>query len=502
MSDASQPPVATGTLAQTPFTHVILYVYRRQLSGTLIVRGAQEYRVLFQRGRALAARVPQPMAALDEALMPLTAEEAGQFEFYETDLVGSGPGVATGIFDPFVFVVEAVRKHTHAHIVADLLAKHANTPMVRDVALDLRRLPLTPEELRVIAPVQRGPLTPSELLRDPSLPREAAERVLYTLIIVRALVPARGGSQPMAAAPGTRPPDELAHSLQPGATSLRPSDTRTSLQAPAGSDAPSRRSSGDKWRAIATRASEIFRARTSSGVSQAPEPDARRPTYSSQRTLAVPSTQPGPRSLSRPSMPVTQTRSTSGDRLPSMNPGQRSPSMTSLPAQSPEGRTLSPGPFRTTTAPKRASTSSMPPRVSTRPSLADVESLDPDGKVRRVELLCQRAEYDEALVIARGLLETDRKNARYLGLLSHVLFGRATDTHVSKEIVEVVNQALRIDPDQIHALYTKARCYKRLGKEREALHYFRRTVAVDPTHLDAAREARLLVSRLSDKRKR
>jgi Tfp pilus assembly protein PilF len=87
-------------------------------------------------------------------------------------------------------------------------------------------------------------------------------------------------------------------------------------------------------------------------------------------------------------------------------------------------------------------------------------------------------------------------------MLSHVLYGRAQDTNFSKELVDCVNQALRIDPDQVQALYTKARCYKRLGKEREALHYFRRTLAVEPDHLEAAREARLLVSRLSEKRKR
>jgi tetratricopeptide (TPR) repeat protein len=119
-----------------------------------------------------------------------------------------------------------------------------------------------------------------------------------------------------------------------------------------------------------------------------------------------------------------------------------------------------------------------------------------------VELLCQRNGYNDALPIIRALIESDRKNAKYLGMLSHVLLGRITDTNFGKELVDAVNQALRLDSDQAYALYTKARCYKRLGKEREALHYFRRTVAVDPNHLDAAREARLLVSRLTDKRKR
>jgi tetratricopeptide (TPR) repeat protein len=137
-----------------------------------------------------------------------------------------------------------------------------------------------------------------------------------------------------------------------------------------------------------------------------------------------------------------------------------------------------------------------------RPSLPDVSTLDNDGKFRRVELLCQRNAWNDALPIIRSLLDEDKRNAKYLGMLSHVLYGRTTDANFPKELVDSVNQALRIDADEVHALYTKARCYKRLGKEREALHYFRRTLGVDPNHLDAAREARLLVSRLAERKKR
>lgn len=150
----------------------------------------------------------------------------------------------------------------------------------------------------------------------------------------------------------------------------------------------------------------------------------------------------------------------------------------------------------------RARASTPTPRGTPRPSQPDVDTLDADGKFRRVEQLCQRNAFNDALPIMRALLETDRKSAKYLGMLAHVLYGRVNDTNFGKELVDSVNQALRSDPDQVYALYTKARCYKRLGKEREALHYFRRTVAVDPNHLDAAREARLLVTRLTEKKKK
>jgi tetratricopeptide (TPR) repeat protein len=139
--------------------------------------------------------------------------------------------------------------------------------------------------------------------------------------------------------------------------------------------------------------------------------------------------------------------------------------------------------------------------MTPRPSQPDLDTLDSAGKFRRVEQLCQRNGYDEALPIMRILIDEDRKNAKYLGMLAHVLLGRTpADGIISKEIVDSINLALRVEPEQVFALYTKARCYKRLGKEREALHYFRRTVMSEPGHLDAAREVRLLVSRLSEKK--
>jgi tetratricopeptide (TPR) repeat protein len=151
----------------------------------------------------------------------------------------------------------------------------------------------------------------------------------------------------------------------------------------------------------------------------------------------------------------------------------------------------------------RVTTPSRPvSRVTPRPNSQPVETLDNDGKFRRVLQLAQRGAFDEALPIIRGLADLDRKNPAYLGLLASVLYGQGIEGTISKEIVDTVNQALRIHPDEVHALYTKARCYKRMGKIREAIHYFRRTVTVDPGHLEAAREARLLLLRQNEKGKR
>jgi hypothetical protein len=478
MSDALQPPVATGNLAKTPFVHLVLYLYQHRGSGTLIIRAQTgEHRVLFHRGRAVAARVPQPSAAIDQALMPLSALVLGDFEFHEADLVGSGPAVLTGMFDPFAFVVEAARKHARPEIVHALLSKYVAVPLRLDTAVELSRLCLLPEELRFVQPIMRGPLTIEALLAQDVLPPEAARRVLYTLLITRAIAPVHAArdSQPTAAgsgAPARRPsdPDLERRPSRPLSERLRPS--------------------GEAWRAIATRAAEIADSRRPSEPRPFARSTPRPPAQSSPRVLEAPLSQPPERRAE--SRPLRRTGSSPiSEPLPS---GQR-----------PDSRPLTPAPYRESVVSGLPRTTPSQPlgRVTPRPSLPDVSTLDSAAKFRRVELLCQRNAYDDALPIMRLLIEEDRKSAKYLGMLSHVLFGRTTtEEAIGKEIVDSVNQALRLDPDQVHALYTKARCYKRVGKEREALHYFRRTVAVDPSHLDAAREVRLLITRLAEKRKR
>jgi hypothetical protein len=471
MSDAHSQPVASGDLARTPFAHLVLYLYQRRSSGTLLVRAnAAEYRTLFHRGRAVAASVPQPSAALDDSLIDLTGLAAGSFEFHESDLVGSGASVVTGMFDPFAFVLRASRVHVREETVEAVLAKYAGVALTLDGSTDWTRLSLSSDEQQLVTVLKQAPSPIEALCAQVDMPRETARRLLYGLLIVRAVLPeSPGQDSPVESGAPT--------GVRSGRPSTGPRDPRAS-----GTSSGSTRGSGDAWRAIASAAAAMAEGRPSSDPSMRPSRSASqslpRQSSSAGRAISRPLSQPlsAAGGFDAPSRPITRPLSEPLSR----RPGDSRPLSTNLQRDSVTGL----------------------PRGTPRPSLPDVETLDADGKFRRVELLCQRNNYDDALPIMRALLETDRKNAKYLGMLAHVLLGRINDTNFGKELVDSVNQALRMDSDQVHALYTKARCYKRLGKEREALHYFRRTVAVDPNHLDAAREARLLVSRLTERRKR
>jgi hypothetical protein len=484
MNDATQSVAAQGTLAKTPFAHLVLYLYQRRSSGTLILSATAadrfETKVLFHRGRAVAAHLAHAAPALDEGLLPLCGMNDGDFAFHESDLVGSGPAIVTGMFDPFAFVAESARRHARPDVVQEVLARFADTPLSLQPAMDLTRLSLTAAEAQFAQPLTRGAMTIESLCAESELEVEAARRLLYVLLITKIVGPHVADSSESSVRPGV------------GSVSQAPSGSSSaSAAAPAGPSSITQtersRSSGAAWRAIASRAAEIATDRPSSAP-RSSGPGSPPPSSGSGSHATV-------RPSSRPLSP--------SPRLPQ----SRTPSRTS-------SRPMSPSPFRSVTpgpsVPPGASVApgagppsgTAPTRVTPRPSPAPLETLDAPNKFRRVEQLCQRHAYDEALPIIRDLIEEDRRSAKYVGMLSHVLLGLSTDGTTGKEIVETVNHALRLDPNEVHALYTKARCYKRMGKEREALHYFRRTIIVEPNHIEATREIRLLLLRMSEKRKR
>jgi hypothetical protein len=526
MNAATPPPAATGRLAKTPFTHLVLYLYQRRSSGTLIVRPASddeaaEVTVLFHRGRAVAARLASRLSqALDQALMPLTTWPDGSFEFHDDDLVGSGPSVVTGMFDPFAFVVEAARRHVNVEIADEVLTKYAGVPLSIQPSIDLGRLSLSHAENMFVQVLAETPANIEGLLQQTSLPLPAARRLMYVLLITKIVAPSTkgGGSEPAARNSGSsgevrrRSPSASADARtsdsgpfrtnDPGRASTPDPDADRSPSDSRPDNSPSRpvaergRGSGQAWRAIASRAAEMASMRPS------PSPRAPSPLPNSR----TPGSRPASRHITRPLTPSPnrQSEPTSVSRplsRPTSDPLDPSPPSA---AGRPDSRPLTPSPFRNSApgSQPRFTPSAPINRVTPKPTPVPLETLDTAAKLRRVELLCQRHAYDDALPIMRVLVEEDRKSAKYLGLLAHVLLGRTTDGNIGKEIVEAVNLALRINPDEINALYTKARCYKRMGKEREALHYFKRAIAVDPNHLEATREVRLLVLRLSEKRKR
>jgi hypothetical protein len=525
MSPTPTQPVAQGTLANTPFAHLVLFIYQRRSSGTLFVRGArtsssgsqtlavgEPVKVLFHRGRAVAAHVSAPADALDHALLPLCAMRDGDYEFFEEDLVGSGAAIVTGMFDPYAFVTEAARRFTPEPVIDQVLQRFAEIPLCVQPGMDLERLLLLSQEAKFAEALRDGTATIGTLLQARDLPGNQARRVLYALLVTKVVGPFAPTQEETQSAP---PPDAAVPSLPQGKSSAAPTGRNSSLSAE-----QRRRQSSAAWAAIAARASQASRPLSAPiGASPRSPTPARSftPAPGADRSITAP-----PSAASASPAQVHKTPSPSAAVAPSARPPTRSvtppgsfgvrrtPMRPETPS-APPGRVIDPpleqqrpvsGPISNNSAPRVTTPSRPISRVTPRPNSEPVEELDAAGRFRRVQALCQRNAFGEALPIIRALVEEERRNPVYLGMLASALYGHGNQGTISKEIVETVNQALRIHPDEVNALYTKARCYKRMGKNREALHYFRRTVAVDPAHLEAAREVRLLLLRQSEKPKR
>jgi tetratricopeptide (TPR) repeat protein len=502
--------VAQGTLANTPFAHLVLYIYQRRSSGTLIVRdivGApglastprdRPIAVLFHRGRAVAARVPSPAEALDQALLPLCSLGDATYEFFEDDLVGSGAAIVTGMFDPYAFVTEAARRYTRQDVVEHVLTRFSQTPLNVQPGMDLDRLLLSSQESSFADVLRDGTATIEAMLAARKLPEKDARRLLYALLVTKVV----GAYAPA------------------NDTALQPSGVPSGLPVGQASDAPSsrsstltaeqrRRQSSAAWAAIAARAQQVSRPISGSIQSQPTAGRSMTPARANPQSRPLtPQPQAATRNLT-PAPGRSLTPPPTGQPLRSVTPPgsfgvRRSPTLPEMPSP-PPGRVITGAPLEQGSPPSgtpRVTTPSRPiSRVTPRPTSEPLETLDAAGRFRRVESMLQRNAFEEALPIIRALVESERRNPSYLGLLASVLYGRGLEGTISKEIVDIVNQALRIHPDEVHALYTKARCYKRMGKNREALHYFKRTVAVDPAHLEAAREVRLLTLRQNEKKR-
>ena len=111
MSPADQrQPRAQGDFDKTPFAHLVLFLHREGLNGTLVVdRGGFETKVLFRNGKAVAARPLPRGTALQDGLRELCSLNDAPYSFWDSDLLGDGSGVVKGTVDPLTFVAESLR---------------------------------------------------------------------------------------------------------------------------------------------------------------------------------------------------------------------------------------------------------------------------------------------------------------------------------------------------------------------------------------------------------
>jgi hypothetical protein len=421
-------PRAQGRLEATPFVHLVLYLHRERSSGTLVVAyDGRETKIVFRDGLAVAARPVVRASGLQQGLLPLCSLRDGTFAFFDDNLLANSEGAVRGTFDPMTFVFESLREHARDDIVDAILQRYRGLPLRPTADANPRRFGLRARELRLFDMLAARPATVEELLQHTILEEREARRLLYLLVIGKQLEPASGvGSQ--------RPAPNVSISPDRGATPARGT--------PSASSHSSLRAARASGRPVS---STVPAARTT--PRSVPAVAARRGGSSGQH-----------RAVSGSGRPVSASDLPAWQRLASM-----------IPASS-----------RSSAPP-----SAVPGRSSPRPKADDLHT-----GLHEAELCLRR---DDSAGAQRKLADLAElpgaaDNPEYHALRGAAMYVQWLGGDVPRALRNALRQALRLDSENVRALYTSGLVCKREGRGREAARYFKRVVAIDSSHVDAKRE--------------
>jgi tetratricopeptide (TPR) repeat protein len=181
---------ATGTLRETPFCHLLIYVYRRSSSGTLVLaHAAGQALIAFTRGRPTRARVPWAAHDLSEALLPLCGEEQGTFAFFDEDLLAGVLDAIAGNVDPYTLLAASLSGHAREDVIQNVLQRYRGSRLRLPPHREIERLRLDPIDQQLLELIRAAPATPEELLAQSPLGEERTRRLIYALIVTQMVVP-------------------------------------------------------------------------------------------------------------------------------------------------------------------------------------------------------------------------------------------------------------------------------------------------------------------------
>lgn len=117
---------------------------------------------------------------------------------------------------------------------------------------------------------------------------------------------------------------------------------------------------------------------------------------------------------------------------------------------------------------------------------------------QKAEVLLKRNNLAAAEIEAKQALADDPSQAEYLALVAWI---DAQKPNCNVEaLIKVLDRALGMQPNNLHAHWYRGQLYKRIGKDSRAIQDFRFIAERDPRHTDAVREIRLYQMRRSGPR--
>ncbi|HKU39515.1 MAG TPA: DnaJ domain-containing protein, partial [Polyangiales bacterium] len=499
-------PVATGTLAKTPLPHLLIYLDQKQLSGTLAVwpdvipeQDKRQDRILLLKGRPVAGRLIEPAKTLREGLLKLFYRSEAPYAFYNENLLGSGEDRLNGRVDPLALITESLRTTARDEVVEDVLGRLGAIKLRMQPKIELARYEFLPDERSLVELLMAEPANVESLVSESSLPRTRARRLVYLLLISKAVAPYEG-AQPTAARasvpplpPGPPPstPPEPIPSLPPG--SLPPPAAASTPAASGGgpSKSPAARLDRlenvppppaglspeltERWQKISTRARLIENQNYFEMLGldkKATSADAKAEFFKHAKEWH-PDRLPPELAPLRPFVEIifgylNEAHKALGDEeermayLRTVREGGGTPAAERLMQQ----------------------------------------ILDSAIQYERVLVFARRHQYDEALELLEKILNITKDEPDYHAMLGWLLMQKfpGNDAPI-QQISTALDRAIELHADHEKAQLYKAQLLKRLGRHNEALRHFKRVVAINPNNLDAAREVRVANMREEQKDK-
>jgi len=454
-------PSITGALEETPFLHLMVNIQQRAMTGTLALwpddGSPGQDRIYFDRGVPLSARLlASSSAMLDKALLPLFGRKAGAFAFYEDqDLVGEQ--AMRGKVEPLALLATALRLGVRQDVMDDVLERYASSALRLRPGVDLKRYGFLPKEARVIEVARAGPSAIEELAEATELGVELGRRLVYLLLITRAL-------EPYEAPPRNPTPP------QPVQRPSIPAAPRAAPVAPPRSgshDLPPQGLSAEALALFVETKQRLTQLDTQNyfemlGVPRDVSADAIRKKYIQLAKRWHPDRLPADLSALRSDVEqIFQWMTAAHDNL--VDDTKRAEHL------------------------RHVQDGGGTPEADRQ--LAAIVGAAMEQQ--KAEVLIRRRDFAGARAILERALGMNAEDADLHATYAWTLFNSEKSQELLPEVIRHADRALAIAKDHDRAHFYKALTFRRLGRETDAIKHFKLAADANPKNLDALREVRL-----------
>jgi len=461
---------AQGELKDTPLAHILVYMSRNKLSGTLVIRtqglGAQLYRLYQQYEPSPQITLEGGLAALDHWL-PLFVEKQGTFEFFANENLLPEASKGHPTLDPLALITRSLREWARADVVEPIVKLWSNNYFTLQ-QVDWHRFAFDPDELEVVAFISQRAVALSELEHSVKLSTDRVHRLIYLMAICRFLQPSTVRTEP--------PPPLETEMKRQGLPLPRPESTppRREEDDPLIPDAPADLpfTLRQQWMEIKKTIHIIDQQNYFEmlGVqSQADEETIQR-VYFALAKIWHPDRLPKELESLRPHAETLFQHYTDAYQT-LMNPTDRER-------------------YRKTVE-QGGGTPAASRKIR--------KIIEGAMEYQKAEVLFKRGDFQGAARRVDLALSLNPHEADYFAMRAHIYFQLNTEL---EQAASLAQRAIRLNPRNVRAHFVLGQILKRHGQIAQALEHFQRVIELEPKHIDALREIRLASLREMPQRER